>query len=131
MCMVDMCVWHCNITSHCSQTTRSVPPLDDLTFAVYQDKETAKVIQHLQLRKEEAVQSEQVTSVSPLHMLQYINLYSSVYHFVYSSILPYYCTPEEQFDQAKILKQAIVDLRKVLKVLELLLLSLSTLVQCV
>ena len=65
------------------------------------------------------------------YMLQYINLYSSVYHLVYFSIFPYYCTLEEQFDQAKILKQAIVDLRKVLKVLELLLLSLSTLVQCV
>jgi excinuclease UvrABC nuclease subunit len=50
--------------------------LEDLTFAVYQDKETARVIQHLQLRKEEAVR-------------------------------------KEQFDQAKVLKQAIVDLRKV------------------
>ena len=48
----------------------------------------------------------------PTYMLQYINLYSSVYHLVYSSIFPY-CTLEEQFDQAKILKQAIVDLRKV------------------
>jgi centrosomal protein CEP104 len=57
-----------------------VPPLEDLTFAVYQDKETARVIQHLQLRKEEAVR-------------------------------------KEQFDQAKVLKQAIVDLRKVGEVL--------------
>ena len=64
MCVFGMCAWCCNITSHCNQITRSVPPLDDLTFAVYQDKETAKVIQHLQLRKEEAVQSEQVPSVS-------------------------------------------------------------------